>query len=86
MSAFFQITPGLFTFKVDTQWVLPYNKCLYHSTTGYIMYTFQLQIRLDHGQRMAYVQVQAGNSLDARALGESMYGSGNVSNVTQVNG
>jgi hypothetical protein len=50
------------------------------------MYTFQLQIRLDNGQRMAYVQVQAGNSLDARALGESMYGSGNVANVTQVNG
>jgi len=50
------------------------------------MYTFQLQIRFDHGQRMAYVQIHANNSLDARSLGESMYGQGTVANVVQING
>jgi hypothetical protein len=50
------------------------------------MYTFQLQIRFDNGQRMAYVQIHANNSLDARSLGESMYGQGNVANVVQING
>jgi hypothetical protein len=50
------------------------------------MYTFEITVRLDHGQRMAYVRMQANSSLEARSLAESQYGAGNVANVSQING
>lgn len=50
------------------------------------MYTFEITVRLDNGQRMAYVRMQANTSLEARALAESQYGQGNVANVSQING
>lgn len=47
------------------------------------MYTYQLWIRLTPTQT-AHVQLQASNDLQAKMLGESIYGSGNVLNYTRI--
>jgi hypothetical protein len=47
------------------------------------MHTYELWVRLNPYQT-AHVRVQASNALQAKMLGESMYGRGNVLNYTQV--
>jgi hypothetical protein len=48
------------------------------------MHTYQLWIRLSPTQT-AHVQISADTAIQAKMLGESIYGSGNVLNYTEIN-
>jgi len=49
------------------------------------MNTYELWIKLNtQGFQTAKVRIQANNPLEAKMLGESMYGTGNVLNYTLV--
>jgi hypothetical protein len=50
------------------------------------MNTYELWIKLNtQGFQTTKVRIQASNGIEAKMLGESMYGAGNVLNYTQVN-
>ena len=48
------------------------------------MYKYQLWIRLANGQQTTNTVVWADGDYQARLLGESMYGVGNVLNYTRI--
>jgi hypothetical protein len=48
------------------------------------MYQYQLWIRLNNGQQTTNTVVWADGDSQARLLGESMYGVGNVLNYTRI--
>ena len=86
MSATSQIIQELPIFELDFLVKRQYNNYITNKNQGNsYMYTFDIWVQVSPGVS-THTRLSADNSLVARQLAESMYGRGNVLNVTQING